>query len=73
MSQALRDQHMVRFGRTDNSVTKTCFFGKKREALHVANSISFLLWTEHSFKPGECDDIHRVERDGYWIEYKLKH
>lgn len=61
-------QYLVRFGRSDNSAIKTIQVSGKRNAFHLANSLSFVFWFRHDFKQGQGESIQRVEQDGFWVE-----
>jgi hypothetical protein len=62
--------YTVRMGRSDGSVTKTIWTQSKKQAMHIANSVAYLLWLEHPFKPRECEKACLVEKEGKWLEVK---
>lgn len=62
--------YVVRMGRRDGKVKKVCFLPSKKLALEVANSIAFLLWERHPFKPSQCNNLARSEEGEYWVEVK---
>ena len=65
----LKNQSIVRFGRTDNSVIKTCFMSSKRQGMQVANNLAYLLWFVHPFKSSDCNQSVRIEQGEFWIEF----
>lgn len=62
--------YVIRMGRTDGTVKKTCFMFSKKQALQVGNAIAYLLWEQHPFRSGECNQPVRIEREGFWLEVK---
>lgn len=65
----LKNQSIVRFGRTDNSVIKTCFLNSKKQGMQIANNVAYLLWYTHPFKSSDCNESVRIEQQGFWIEF----
>ena len=64
-------EFLVRFGRIDGTVTKTVFERSRTQALHIANSLSFLFWHEHRFKAGEFKGpTIRFSDEVFWLELK---
>lgn len=64
----MMNRYLVRFGRTDGSVSKSVPEPYYKAALHLANSLAFLLWQDHPFKNSLCHNGLKIERDGTWIE-----
>lgn len=64
---------VIKFGRSDGSATKVLFPATKEFAIDLANAISFVLFKAHEFKNSECHTTKRVERDGFFVEFNVRH
>ncbi len=61
--------YQVRFGRSDIQAEKSVFHPQRSRALHLANALSYVLFSEHKFRASQCKGSLRIEEGGFFIEY----